>query len=102
MDYQIITDDAGKVLAVLGYSTLALAQEVARVYARILGCATYRATYTFVSHPAEPKIGSTLPIRALKPTPQRITSDAPSASETIEKRLGEALTDLATGKETKR
>lgn len=55
MEFQIITNESGKVLAVLSYCTLSLAQEVARRYARVLGCATYR--FTHYGESTLPKIG---------------------------------------------
>lgn len=58
MDYQIISDDTGRVLAVLSYATLALGQEVARQYSRVLGFTTYRNTMRCQTAPT---VGSRLP-----------------------------------------
>jgi hypothetical protein len=58
MDYQIISDETGKVLAVLSYATLALAQEVARQYSRVLGVPCYRNTMRCRFAPV---IGAVLP-----------------------------------------
>ena len=58
LDYQIVTDDTGKVLAVLSYCTLTLAQEIARQYARVLGIRTCRNT---VRASVAPQVGARLP-----------------------------------------
>lgn len=62
LNYQIITDATGKILAVLSYCTVTLAQKAAREYARVLGCNTYRLVMR-VTDP--PQVGTTLPQAAL-------------------------------------
>lgn len=58
LDYQVISDERGKVLAVLAYCTLAFGQEVARQYSRVLAFPVYRNTYRCAVAPA---VGTVLP-----------------------------------------
>lgn len=58
LNYQILSDETGKVLAVLSYCTLSLGQEVARQYERVLGTPVYRNTFRTNTPPA---VGTRLP-----------------------------------------
>lgn len=58
LDYQIITDDRGKVLACLAYCTLDLAMRTAAEYKRVLGVCTFRNT---VRCAVAPTVGTVLP-----------------------------------------
>lgn len=44
MDFQVISDETGKILAVLSYCTLDFAMRIAAEYKRVLGTPTYRNT----------------------------------------------------------
>ena len=58
MDFQVISDETGKVLAVLSYATLDFGQKVAANYGRVLGVPTYRNTMRCQMAPV---VGSRLP-----------------------------------------
>jgi hypothetical protein len=58
MDFQVISDETGRVLAVLAYATLTLGQQVAAQYSRVLGVRTYRNTMRCL---LAPRVGSRLP-----------------------------------------
>lgn len=58
LDYQVLSEASGKVLAVLSYATLSLGQEVARQYERVLGVPVYRNTMRCA---VAPQVGAVLP-----------------------------------------
>lgn len=66
LDYQVISDETGHVLAVLAYATLDFGQKVAANYARVLAVRTYRNTMR--AH-VPPTVGTHLPelVREVRP-----------------------------------
>lgn len=67
MDFQVISDETGKVLAVLSFCTLDCAMRIATEYKRVLGVPTYRNTMRL--REGAPVVGSRLPelVREVRP-----------------------------------
>lgn len=58
LNFQILSEASGKILAVLSYCTLAHAQRIAAEYERILGVPVYRTTICAMR---APQVGTVLP-----------------------------------------